>query len=97
MDKKRVGTFGIMNFVAKKKVLDVLFRLGGYKDVVVQVSFLQVLHDCIFVDLGEQHHVIHAALFDILTLPVVLASLQEETRGKESSFLIGWGRGNRYV
>lgn len=43
----------------------------GYKDVVIHVALLEVVHDGVLVDLAEQHHVIHAAVFDILALPVV--------------------------
>lgn len=43
----------------------------GYKDVVVHVSLLQVLYNGGLCDLGEQHHVIHTAMLDIVTLPVV--------------------------
>lgn len=43
----------------------------GYKDVVIHVSLLEVVHDGVLVDLAEQDHVIHAALFDIVALPVV--------------------------
>lgn len=46
-------------------------RRKGYKDVVVHVSLLQVLYDGGLCDLGEQHHVIHTAMLDIVTLPVV--------------------------
>ena len=43
----------------------------GYKVVVIHVSLLEVVHDGVLIDLGEQHHVIHAAVFDIVALPVV--------------------------
>lgn len=43
----------------------------GYKDVVIHVSLLEVVHDGVLVDLAEQHHVIHSAEFDIVALPVV--------------------------
>lgn len=43
----------------------------GYKNVVVHVSLLQVLHDGVLCDLGEKDHVVHAAVFDIVALPVV--------------------------
>lgn len=43
----------------------------GYKDVVVHVSLLQVLDNGGLCDLGEQHHVIHATMLDIVTLPMV--------------------------
>ena len=45
----------------------------GYKDVVVHVSFFQVLHDGVLCDLGQQDHVVHPALFNILTLPVIFS------------------------
>ena len=47
-------------------------ELAGYKYVVVHVSFLEVVHDGVLSDFGQQHHVIHAALLHILTLPVVV-------------------------
>lgn len=47
-------------------------QLVGYKDIVVHVSLLEVFHDGIFIDLGDQNHVVHSALLHILTLPVVL-------------------------
>lgn len=54
----------------------------GYKNVVVHVSLLQILHNGVFCDLGEQDHVVHATVLDIVTLPVVpvgtFASLQME-------------------
>lgn len=50
-------------------------EVKGYKNVVVHVSLLEVLDDGVLGDLGEQHHVVHSALFDILTLPVILAGL----------------------
>lgn len=43
----------------------------GYKDVVIHVSLLEVVHDAVLADLAEQDHVIHAAVFDIVALPVV--------------------------
>lgn len=43
----------------------------GYKDVVIHVSLLEVVHNGVFIDLGEQHHIIHSAVFDIVALPVV--------------------------
>lgn len=43
----------------------------GYKDVVIHVSFLEVVHDGVLVDLAEQHHVVHPAVLDIVALPVV--------------------------
>lgn len=43
----------------------------GYKDVVIHVSLLEVLHNGILIDLAEQHHVIHSTVFDIVALPVV--------------------------
>lgn len=43
----------------------------GYKDVVIHVSLLEVVHDGVLVDLAEQHHVVHPAVFDIVALPVV--------------------------
>lgn len=51
----------------------------GYKDEVIHESLLQVFHNGVFADLGQQHHVVHTALLDILTLPVVLTALQEST------------------
>lgn len=45
----------------------------GYEDVVVHVSFLQVFHDGVLRDLRQQDHVVHPALFNILTLPVILS------------------------
>lgn len=59
------------------------FRGQGYKDVVIHVSLLEVLHDGVLVDLAEQHHVVHAAVLDIVALPVVAvvapAPLQQST------------------
>lgn len=56
---------------------------SGYKDVVIHVSLLEVLHDGVLVDLAEQHHVVHAAVLDIVALPVVAvvspAPLQQST------------------
>lgn len=43
----------------------------GYKDVVVHVSLLEVVHNGVLVDLGEEHHVVHSTLLDIVALPVV--------------------------
>lgn len=43
----------------------------GYKDVVIHVSLLEIVHDGVLIDLAEQHHVIHSAVFDIVALPVV--------------------------
>lgn len=43
----------------------------GYKNVVVHVSLLQILHDGVLCDLGEQDHVVHTAVLDIVALPVV--------------------------
>lgn len=43
----------------------------GYKDVVIHVSLLQVLHDGALCDLGQQHHVVHAAVLHIVAVPVV--------------------------
>lgn len=43
----------------------------GYKDVVIHVSLLEIVHDGVLVDLAEQHHVVHAAVLDIVALPVV--------------------------
>ena len=55
----------------------------GYKDVVIHVSLLEVVHDGVLVDLAEQHHVIHSAVFDIVALPVIPvvppAPLQQNT------------------
>lgn len=55
----------------------------GYKDVVIHVSLLEVVHDGVLRDLAEQHHVIHPAEFDIVALPVVPvvppAPLQQNT------------------
>lgn len=45
----------------------------GYEDVVVHVSFLQVFHDGVLRDLRQQDHVVHPALLNILTLPVILS------------------------
>lgn len=54
----------------------------GYKNVVVHVSLLQILHDGVLCDLGEKDHVVHAAVLDVVALPVVpvgtFASLQME-------------------
>lgn len=56
----------------------------GYKDVVIHVSLLEIVHDGVLIDLAEQHHVIHPAVFDIVALPVVPvvppAPLQQNTR-----------------
>lgn len=46
-------------------------EVQGYKDVVIHVSFLEVVDDGVLVDLAEQHHVVHAAVLDIVALPVV--------------------------
>lgn len=43
----------------------------GYKDIVIHVSLLQIVHNGVVIDLAEQHHVIHSAVFDIVALPVV--------------------------
>lgn len=50
----------------------------GYKDEIVHETLLEVLHDGVLGDLGQQHHVIHAALLDIVALPVeaLLAALR---------------------
>lgn len=60
----------------KKKVTE-----KGYKDVVVHVSFLEVVHDGFLCDFGQQHHVVHSALLHILTLPVVFSLSNIEERG----------------
>lgn len=67
----------------------------GYKDVVVHVSFLQVLHDGLLCDFGQQDHVVHAALLHILTLPVIFSLNDMEERGScrrvwNASFLWIW-------
>lgn len=67
----------------------------GYKDVVVHVSFLQVLHDGLLCDFGQQDHVVHAALLHILTLPVIFSLNDIEERGSSrrvwnASFLWIW-------
>lgn len=58
-------------------------RGQGYKDVVIHVSLLEVFHDGVLVDLAQQHHVVHAAVLDIMALPVVPvvppAPLQQST------------------
>lgn len=43
----------------------------GYKDVVIHVSLLEVVHDAVLIDLAEQDHVIYTAVFDIVALPMV--------------------------
>ena len=43
----------------------------GYKYVVIHISLLEVVHNGVFVDLREKHHVVHSTLFDIVALPVV--------------------------
>lgn len=52
----------------------------GYKDVIIHKTLLEVLHDGLLGDLGEQDHVVHAALLDIVALPVeaLLAALRGE-------------------
>lgn len=52
-------------------------RGPGYKDVVVHEALAEVAHDGVLSDLGQQHHVIHTALFHIVALPVeaLLAAL----------------------
>lgn len=50
---------------------DFLFCAEGYEDVVVHVSLLQVVRDGVLVDLGQQHHVVHAAHLHVLSLPMV--------------------------
>lgn len=52
-------------------------RGPGYKDVVIHEAFAQVAHDGILRDLGQQHHVVHAALLHVVALPVeaLLAAL----------------------
>lgn len=51
-----------------------------YKDVVIHESLSEVAHDGVLGDLRQQHHVIHAALFHIVALPVeaLLAALGVE-------------------
>lgn len=56
--------------------------MAGYKDVVVHVSLLEVFHDGVLCDLGQKHHVVHSALFDILTLPVVLRLVNRKKNKK---------------
>lgn len=56
------------------------YQLVGYKDEVVQESFLEVFHNGVLSDLGQQDHVIHSALLYILTLPVVLSLNQTPER-----------------
>lgn len=54
-----------------------------YKDVVVHEALSEVAHDGILGDLRQQHHVVHAALFHIVALPVeaLLAALGVEAVG----------------
>lgn len=59
--------------VCVRVCVGVCVKKKGYKDVVVHVSFLQVFHDSVLCDLGQQDHVVHPALFNILTLPVILS------------------------
>lgn len=47
------------------------FVRKGYKDVVIHVSLLEVVHNGVLIDLAEQHHVVHSTMFDIVALPVV--------------------------
>lgn len=49
-----------------------LYLLKGYKDIVIQVAFLKILHDSILRDLRQKYHVVHATLLDIVALPVIL-------------------------
>lgn len=62
-DWTQVFLTGLWTALAKKK--------KGYKDVVIHISLLEVVHDGVLVDFTEQHHVIHATVFDIVALPVV--------------------------
>lgn len=50
----------------------------GYEDVIIHKALLEILHDGLLGDLGQQHHIIHTALLDIVALPVeaLLAALQ---------------------
>lgn len=66
----------------------------GYEDVVVHVSFLQVFHDGVLRDLRQQDHVVHPALFNILTLPVIL-SLKSHIQ--EISLVSATGGGAKHV
>ena len=71
----------------------------GYKDVVIHISLLEVVHDGVLIDLAEQHHVVHAAVFDIVALPVVPvvapAPLQQNTHNAQ--LLARWERHNEMV
>lgn len=60
-------------------------RSPGYKDVVVHEALAEVAHDGILSDLGQQHHVVHTALFHIVALPVeaLLAALGVGVGGGE--------------
>ena len=68
----------------------------GYKDVVIHVSLLEVVHDGVLIDLAEQHHVVHSAVLDIVALPVVQvvppAPLQQNTHNAQ--LLVGSERHN---
>lgn len=61
-------------------MLPILLPWEGYEDVIIHKALLEVLHDGLLGDLGEQDHVIHPTLLDIVALPVeaLLAALQGE-------------------
>jgi len=60
---------------------------GRYKYEVVHVSLLQVVHDGVLGDLGQQHHVVHTALLHVLTLPVVLRLRRRRERERERELI----------
>lgn len=66
-----LGTHRILPWVWSSYLEKSVETKKGYKNVVIHVSLLQILHDGILCDLGEQDHVIHAAVLNIVALPVV--------------------------
>ena len=53
------------------------YAVKGYKNKVVHVTFLKVLHNCRFLDLRQKNHIFHPTRFNIaFTLPVVVRRLQ---------------------
>lgn len=79
--------------IPHRDVITTVIVSKGYKDVVIHVSLLEVVHNGVLIDLAEQHHVIHSAVFDIVALPVVPvvppAPLQQNTYNVQLLFRSG--------
>lgn len=59
----------------------------GYKNIVIHVSLLEILHDGVLCDLGEQDHVVHTAVLDIVALPVVAVGTFASLRTQNTQLL----------